>query len=397
MPAKKSNDLCHRPKLSFMQDVVLTGTRRTASRPSAAHPQAPWSIDAIERTVAHIRAHLDQRLALEDLARIAGLSVWRFATVFRLCMGEPPHRFICGLRVRHAQNLLREGMPTASVANEAGFYDQSHLSSHFKSVCAMTPGQYQGGGRAMVEAGLFDRFPCDAVYALHNWPELPLGTAQTRPGPIMAAADRFDIVVEGRGGHAAQPHRTPDALLAASELLIQLNTIVSRRIDPTAAAVLSVTRMQGGQSHNVLPARVELTGTVRTFDAEVQDRIEAAVRQVAQGVALGSGTRIEVKYVRYYPATVNTPAAAEQALAAAAAVGLRAALAPNPAFTSEDFAFMLKAGPGAYLWLGQGRANGHPLHHPAYDFNDDALGYRVAWLTAVAERALDPANATSGA
>ena len=251
----------------------------------------------------------------------------------------------------------------------------------------------QGGARVMVEQGLFERFACDAVYALHNWPELPLGQAQTRPGPLMAAADRFDIVLRGQGGHAAQPHRTPDALLAASALVMQLNTIVARRIDPAESAVLSVTRVEGGHSHNVLPAEVRITGTVRSFDAASQDRIEAALRDVAAGVALGHGVQAEVNYLRYYPATVNTAPEAALALQAAQAIGLQASVAPRPAFTSEDFAFMLQRRPGAYLWLGQGRVAGdsrpsHPLHHPHYDFNDEALPLGVRWFTAVAERAL---------
>jgi hippurate hydrolase len=250
----------------------------------------------------------------------------------------------------------------------------------------------RGGARVMVQEGLFERFPCDAVYALHNWPELPAGTAQTRPGAIMAAADRFDIVVRGRGGHAAQPHRTPDAVLAASELVTQLHTITSRRIPPTENAVLSVTRISGGQSHNVLPSAVELTGTVRSFDAGVQDTIEAAIRQIAQGVAQATGTTIEVEYVRYYPATINTPQETSLALRAAEATGLRASVAPSAAFTSEDFAFMLKARPGAYLWLGQGAGPGREdtpsLHHPSYDFNDEVLPLGVNWFVQVASLAL---------
>ena len=146
------------------------------------------------------------------------------------------------------------------------------------------------------------------MYALHNWPDLPLGHAQTRPGPIMAAADRFDIVLRGRGGHAAQPHRTPDVLLAASQLVAQLNTIVSRRIDPAESAVLSVTRVNGGSSHNVLPAEATVTGTVRSFDAQAQDRIEAALRDAVAGIALAHGVEAEVTYHRYYPATVNSEA-----------------------------------------------------------------------------------------
>lgn len=251
----------------------------------------------------------------------------------------------------------------------------------------------KGGARRMIEDGLFERFPCDSVYALHNWPDLPLGHAQTRPGPIMAAADRFDIAVRGRGGHAAQPQHTPDAILAASQLVTQLNTIVARRIDPGESAVLSVTRIEGGQSHNVLPAEVQITGTVRSFDAASQDRIEAALRAAAAGVALASGTEIEVNYLRYYPATVNTPAEAALAVEAARAVGIAADMAPRPAFTSEDFAFMLQQKPGAYLWLGQGRADPGPdgeraLHHPCYDFNDDALPLGVRWFCEVASRAL---------
>ena len=246
----------------------------------------------------------------------------------------------------------------------------------------------RGGARAMIEDGLFDRFPCDAVYALHNWPDLPLGSAATRPGPIMAAADRFDIVVRGRGGHAAQPHRTPDAVLAASELVCQMHTIVSRRLPPTESAVLSVTRISGGQSHNVLPSAVEITGTVRSFDENVQDTIEAAIRDIAAGTARASGTAIDVEYVRYYPATINSEREAGVALAAARAAGLDAGVAATPAFTSEDFAFMLRRIPGAYLWLGQGGGRGTdspPLHHPSYDFNDRALAQGIAWFAKVVE------------
>jgi len=253
----------------------------------------------------------------------------------------------------------------------------------------------RGGARAMIDDGLFEHFPCDSVYALHNWPDLPLGHAQTRAGPIMAAADRFDIVLRGRGGHAAQPHHTPDAILAASQLIAQLHTIVSRRIDPGESAVLSVTRIEGGQSHNVMPAQVSITGTVRTFDAASQDRIEAALRATVDGVALASGLQAEVDYVRYYPATVNTDAETALALAAANAIGLKTETAPRAAFTSEDFAFMLKRRPGAYLWLGQARADPGPdgepaLHHPCYDFNDDALPLGVRWFCEVAERELAP-------
>jgi amidohydrolase len=255
----------------------------------------------------------------------------------------------------------------------------------------------RGGARAMIQDGLFERFRCDNVFALHNWPDLPLGQAQTRPGPIMAAADRFDITVRGRGGHAAQPHRTPDAVLAASQLVGQLNTLVARRIDPAESAVLSVTRISGGSSHNVMPAEVQITGTVRSFDAASQDLIEAALRDCAAGVGLSFGCEVGVEYVRYYPATVNRAAQAQLALQAATAAGLDAREAPRPAFTSEDFAFMLRERPGAYLWLGQGpRAAGEgdyrPLHHPCYDFNDRLLPLGLRWFVQLVELALAPSS-----
>ena len=248
------------------------------------------------------------------------------------------------------------------------------------------------GARAMIDEGLFERFPCDAVYALHNWPDLPRGQLQTRPGPIMAAADRFDITLRGRGGHAALPHQTPDALLAAAELVTQLNTLVARRIDPMAAAVLSMTRVEGGHTHNVLPASVAITGTVRSFDPKVQDTLEAALRAACDGIALIHGITVDVVYTRYYPATINSAAEAALALRAAAAAGLDAAIAPDPAFTSEDFAFMLQARPGAYLWLGQGAHDGepmsHPLHHPCYDFDDQLLPLGIACLTSLVRHSL---------
>lgn len=248
----------------------------------------------------------------------------------------------------------------------------------------------EAGARAMIEDGLFERFPCDRVFAFHNWPDLPAGTISTRSGPIMAAADKFEILVEGRGGHAAMPHQTPDAILAASDLVTQLNSLVSRRISPMSTAVLSVTQIEGGSSHNVLPAAVRVVGTVRTFDADVQDRIEESLRLVAEGVAVASGTRMTVNYNRYYPATINNVQAVEEALKAAAGVA-HAEVAPHPAFTSEDFGFMLQACKGAYIWLGQGRGdNDVPLHHPHYDFNDDVLATGIRLHVALVERHLAP-------
>lgn len=244
----------------------------------------------------------------------------------------------------------------------------------------------QAGARAMIEDGLFTRFPCDAVYAVHNWPQLPLGVVQTRPGPIMAAGDAFSITVQGGGGHAAQPQLTPDTLLATSELVVALHTIVSRNLDPCDPAVLTVTRINGGFSHNMIPAQATLSGTVRTFDAAVQDIIERRMRELAESITAAHGLTATVEYTRYYPATVNSAEEAATALRAARRAGLEHAEAPKPALTSEDFSFMLQARPGAYLWLGS--ADSRPLHHSEYDFNDALIPYGIRWFNAVVQETL---------
>jgi len=250
----------------------------------------------------------------------------------------------------------------------------------------------QAGAKAMIDDGLFTRFPCDSVFAVHNWPELPEGVAQTRHGAIMAAADRFDIRVFGGGGHAAQPHLSPDTMLATSELVVQLNTIISRCIDPTDPALLTVTQVQGGFSHNMIPAEARITGTVRSFDLRAQDIIEASLRRLAEYIPAAHGLQAEVKYNRYYPATINSAAEADIALQAAASAGLDTSVAPKPALTSEDFSFMLQQKPGAYLWLGQGDGSAKPLaplHHPNYDFNDNVLPLGVKWFVEVVKKQLE--------
>ncbi|KIC86693.1 M20 aminoacylase family protein [Pantoea agglomerans] len=256
------------------------------------------------------------------------------------------------------------------------------------SVCFIFQPAEEGlaGAKAMIDDGLFSRFPCEAVYAIHNWPELPLGQVQTRPGAIMAAADRFDIRVLGGGGHAAQPHLTRDTLLATSELVVQLNTLVSRALDPCETALLTVTRMQGGFSHNMIPAEANITGTVRTFSPAAQATIEARLRQMAEHITAAHGLHAEVSYLRYYPATLNSAAEAQFCLQALTQAGITVEAAPQPALTSEDFAFMLQARPGAYLWLGSAPCK--PLHHAAYDFNDALIPHGVNVFVTLIRQAL---------
>jgi hippurate hydrolase len=252
----------------------------------------------------------------------------------------------------------------------------------------------RAGAQAMIDDGLFERFPCAEIYALHNWPSLPAGTIATRPGPIMAAADRFEITVRGTGGHAAQPHLASDTILCAAQIVTGAHTLIARRIDPNANAVLSVTRIHGGSSHNVLPSEVTLTGTVRTFDPVVQDQIEAALRELVEGTAKAAGCTAAIEYVRYYPATVNDAECARHVLETSRALFGQALVPDAPAATSEDFAFMLRNVPGAYVWLGQGSADHTAsLHDSRYDFNDDVLATGAALLAALAERRLSVAEA----
>ncbi|HXS22564.1 MAG TPA: M20 aminoacylase family protein [Steroidobacteraceae bacterium] len=245
------------------------------------------------------------------------------------------------------------------------------------------------GARAMIEDGLFEKFPCAEVYALHNWPTLPAGTIATRAGPIMGASDRFTITVSGTGGHAALPHLTSDTVLCAAQIVTGAHTLISRRIDPTATAVLSITRIQGGTSHNALPAEVQLFGTVRTFDPAVQDKLEAMLHEWVDLTAKAAGCSASVEYKRIYPATVNDSACAQHALDAADALFGQALRVQSPAATAEDFAFMLQQVPGAYIWVGSRKGDKSPsLHHPAFDFNDEALPAGAALLASLAERRL---------
>jgi amidohydrolase len=245
------------------------------------------------------------------------------------------------------------------------------------------------GARAMIEDGLFKRFPCAEVYALHNWPTLPAGTIATRAGAIMGASDRFTITVRGVGGHAAMPHLTADAVLCAAQIVTGAHTLIARRLDPAATAVLSITRIEGGTSFNVLPPEVKLWGTVRTFDAAVQDKLEATLREWVELTAKAAGCSAALEYRRIYPATVNDPACAQHVLDAAGSLFGQALRVDSPAATAEDFAFMLQQVPGAYVWVGSRKGESSPpLHHPSFDFNDEALPAGAALLASLAERRL---------
>ena len=250
-----------------------------------------------------------------------------------------------------------------------------------------------GGGKVMVQEGLFDRFPCEAVYALHNWPGLAAGKMSVRPGPVLAATDEMRITIRGRGGHGAMPHLTADPVVAAAQVITALQTIASRNANPLDSVVVSICSMQTSQlgAFNVIPGHVLLVGTVRTFKQEMRDLAERRVREIAGTIAQALGTSAEIEYRRGYPATVNT----EREAVFAARVGERVFGSANvitdaePTMGGEDFSYMLQARPGAYVFLGQGGGPGGCfLHNPGYDFNDAVIPLGAGYLAALVEESL---------
>jgi hippurate hydrolase len=251
-----------------------------------------------------------------------------------------------------------------------------------------------GGGRVMVEGGLFDRFPCDAVFALHNKPGIPVGRIAATAGPLLAASDRWDIRVKARGGHAAHPHLGIDPFVVGAEIVLALQTIASRSLDPLEAAVVSIGFIKGGSAYNAIPDEIEIGGTARSLRPQVQELIERRIGEIARGAAAAHGATAEILYRRNYPVTINHRAETEFAAAVAAEIcGVDGVIRDlPPSLGGEDFSFMLNARPGAMLWLGNGPADGGcVLHNARYDFNDAALPIGASFLARLAERFLQSA------
>lgn len=246
----------------------------------------------------------------------------------------------------------------------------------------------EGGGRVMVEQGLFDKFHCDAVFGMHNWPGIDVGKFAVCSGPIMAAFDVFEIKVRGKGCHAAMPHVGADPIVAAAQIVSALQTIASRNVNPLDQVVVSVTQIHAGETWNVIPDEVVLRGTARTFRTLVQDLVESNMRRIATGLAASLGCTAEVDYQRRYPATVNTPHETNLAAAAASKVVGESAVDVNatPCMGGEDFAFMLQKRPGSYIFAGNGPTDGgRILHNARYDFNDALLPVGATYWVRLAE------------
>lgn len=260
----------------------------------------------------------------------------------------------------------------------------------------------EGGARVMLEDGLLAKYPMDAIYGLHNWPGIAVGEMAVMPGPVMAGTCAFEIRVQGRGCHAAMPDLGVDTLVAASQLVLALQTVVARNVPPCEAAVVSVTQIHGGEAWNVIPDDAVLRGTIRSFKPEIQQLVERAIERLSSGIADAFGARITVDFDSRYPPTVNSVAETELCRRVAADVLGSDAVRQNelPSMAAEDFAYLLQVKPGCYVWLGNGlkgsaRHGGCALHNPHYDFNDDILRIGVSYWVKLVEHALPVKSASS--
>jgi amidohydrolase len=246
-----------------------------------------------------------------------------------------------------------------------------------------------GGAKSMIADGLFERFPMERIFGYHNWPGLDAGTVAVHDRVVMASGSRMEFRVKGQSGHAALPHLTRDPMVAAAHLLLALQTIVSRNVDPLDSVVISLATMEAGTAANQISGEAVMRGTMRTLRNDTCDQVEHAIRRVSAGVALSCDVQIEVALRRGNPVTANTPAERDLAAAAAMAAGLPLRRDMAPAMTGEDFAWYLERRPGAFVWIGNGPAEGgRGLHNSSYDYNDAILPAAAGYLASVAKRAL---------
>ena len=245
-----------------------------------------------------------------------------------------------------------------------------------------------GGAKAMIQDGLMDRFGIEEVYGMHNFPGLPVGHFAIRPGPVMAATDAITIDIEGVGGHAARPQFTIDPIMVGAQIITQVQSIVARNVDPVDSAVISLCVFQAGTAENIIPQTARLRGTARSFRPEVRDLLERRLREMVEDIAQAHGANATLTYRRGYPVTLN--AEAQTAFAAAVAESVagegRVDTDMAPVMGAEDFSYMLEARPGAFIFVGNGDSAG--LHHPAYDFNDEAIPFGSSYWVRLVETAL---------
>ena len=375
---------------------MLKGWRRHLHQ----HPETAFNEDATARFVA-------DRLVEFGLKVHTGIAVTGVVGVLQRGRGTA----VLGLRAdmdalpMTEQNTFAHASTNPGIMHGCGHDGHTtmllaaagHLAAHGRFngtvVFIFQPGEEnENGAKRMIEDDLFRRFPVDAVFGLHNHPGMPLGKAATRTGAITANFDVFDLKIHGRGTHSAMPHTGVDPIVVGSDLVGALQTIISRSIDPLQPAVLSVTRLQAGSSYNIIPDTATLSGSVRTTLPDIQAQIEERIRKVSAGICQAYGAKFSLSYERRYPATVNT--AQETARAADAAKVVMGAdnVDPNcdPLLGSEDFAWMLQAKPGAYIFLGS-KTKDKPelrLHSPGYDFEDELIPIGASYWVRLVEQCL---------
>ena len=344
----------------FGCDEVTTGLGRTGVVGVIRGRKAPGQGDI---SVIGLRADMDA-LPIEE------------STELPYASKTPGRMHACG-HDGHTAMLLGAARYLSETRNFAG-----------NAVVIFQPAEEGGAGAAaMLKDGLLERFGIEQVYGMHNGPGIPIGSFAIRSGPIMASTDAVNISIEGRGGHAARPHTAIDSVMVGAQLVTALQSIVSRSVDPLESAVVSICEFHAGNARNVIPQTAELKGTVRTLTAEVRALVEKRLREVVSGVAQMTGAKIDLKLERGYPVVVNHAAQTDVAVRAAKEVAGEANVHEMPPLMGgEDFAYMLERRPGAFIFCGNGDTAG--LHHPAYDFNDDAIVYGTSYWIKLVESTL---------
>jgi len=280
----------------------------------------------------------------------------------------------------HTTMLLGAARHLAETRNFAG-----HVVFIFQPAEEM--GGEDGGAARMIREGLFERFSCDEIYGVHNWPGMDIGDFAVKAGPMMASGDGFEIHVRSGGMHAAQPQKGVDVVLTAAHVIVGLQQLAARNIDPLSAIVVSATQIHGGDAYNVIPNEVVIRGTVRAFDPATRAAAEPALRRIVDGICASAGAEAKISYTRQYPTLVNDASAAAISQVAGEKVFNSVNLAPPQTMIVEDFAFMLEDRPGCYAWIGNGPdADGCILHSAWFDFNDEALTYGASYFAALIER-----------